>query len=253
MILDDITIAGLGVIILMLTLSLLALLSRRRKTPFTLRHIAAYDNLPAVVGQAIEADRPLHISLGSAALGGESTLAALAGAQIAYLMARKAAIGDKVSLVTVAEAGALPLAQDALRHAYTSRGMLARYRARNARWYPAGARSLAFAAAITAMMADERVAGNVFAGSYGPELALMMAASHRRDTPAIAVSDQLTGQAVAYVFSDSPLIGEEMFVSTPYLDQGRRANEAVVIDLLRWLLVLAMLGGLIARIAAKGG
>jgi hypothetical protein len=91
-------------------------------------------------------------------------------------------------------------------------------------------------------------------GSYGPELALILTASKRQQAPSIAVSNQLSGQAVAVAMADYPLIGEEIFVSTPYLDkEGRRAAEAVVMDALRWLLILAMLGGLVATIANNGG
>jgi hypothetical protein len=103
------------------------------------------------------------------------------------------------------------------------------------------------------MMNNERASSNIMAGSFGSELALIMAAGQRRDTPVYAVSDQLTGQAVAYAMADAPLLGEEIFVATPYLDDNiARASEAVVMDILRWLLILAMLAGVAATIANKG-
>lgn len=250
---DSITVV-FSIIILLLTLFLIAVFSRRRRTPFSLRRIAAYDRVAAMVGRSVEADRPLHLSLGSAGIGGEQTLLALAGAEMAYQISLQAAIGDQSPIVTVSEASALPLAQTTLREAYRTRNLINRYHFSSARWYPTGSRSLAFAAAITAMMADDKVAGNVMTGSYGPELALILTASKRRQTPSIAVSNQLSGQAVAVAMADYPLIGEEIFVSTPYLDkEGRRAAEAVVMDALRWLLILAMLGGLAATIANNGG
>lgn len=240
--------------ILLLTLFLIAIFSRRRKNPFPLRRITAYERVAALVGRSIEADRPLHISLGSAGIGGANTLLALAGAEMAYQIALQTAIGDQSPIVTTSEGSALPLAQTALRDAYRTRNLPNRYRFSSARWYPSGSRSLAFAAAITAMMADDKVAGNVLTGSYGAELALILANSTRRSTPSIAVSNQLSGQAVAVALADHPLIGEEIFVSTPYLDnQGARAAGAVVMDVLRWLLILAMLGGLAATIANNGG
>jgi hypothetical protein len=162
-----------------------------------LRRSALYGKC-ALVGNAIESDRPIHLSLGSAGLGGASTLLSIASAEFAYHMIERAAIGDTSPIVTLSDASVLPLAQDSLRRAYQSRGLGAGYKSINARWYPAGSRSLAFAAAITALMGDDRVSSNVMVGSYGPELALITDASKRRKLPIIAVSDQLEGQAVAY-------------------------------------------------------
>ena len=206
------------------------------------------------MGRAIESDRPLHLSLGGAGIGGENTMSALAGAELAYHVIWQAAIGDDSPIMTVSDPTSLPLAQDTLRRAYEARNLKARYQPFKAQWYPAGSRSLAFAAAITALMGDENMSSNILAGSYGPELALIMAASQRRDTPAIAVSNQLTGQAIAWAMSETPLIGEEVFVAPSYLDKdGQRTSTAVIMDVLRWLLILAMLGGVVATIAGNGG
>ena len=252
--LTDSIIVVFSISILLLTLFLIAIFSRRRKSPFPLRRIAAYERVAGMIGRAIEADRPLHLSLGSAGIGGANTLLALAGAEMAYQISLQAAIGDQSPIVTTSEASTLPLAQTTLRDAYRTRNLANRYRFTSARWYPSGSRSLAFAAAITAMMSDDRVAGNVMTGSYGPELALILTASQRHRAPSIAVSNQLSGQAVAMAMADYPLIGEEIFVSTPYLDkEGARSSEAVVMDVLRWLLILAMLAGFVATIANNGG
>ena len=89
---DDNTIVTLSILVLLLTLVLKAVLSRRRKTPFALRPIAAYTQVTALVGRAIEADRPVHISLGSAGIGGSNTLVALAGAEMAFQVTWQATI-----------------------------------------------------------------------------------------------------------------------------------------------------------------
>jgi hypothetical protein len=248
----DTTTQVLSVLIILLTLVIMAVLSRRRRTPFPLRTIPAFAVMPALTQRAIEADRPVHISLGSAGLGGETTLLAVAGAELAYQLSSRAAMGVTSPILTLTDPSALPLAQDTLRRAYQSRRLSEHFRANNARWYPAGARSLAYAAAVTALMADENVSSNVMVGSFGPELALIMEASARRNIPIIAVSDQLEGQAIAYALSDEPLIGEEVFAGGPYLGGNpQQTAESVTIDILRWLLVLAMLIGLIAAI--RGG
>lgn len=215
---------------------------RRRRSLVTLRTIPAYAELPLRVGEAIEANRPVHISLGSASLGSGNTLLALASAELFYQTAQRAAIGAVPPILTVSDTTAIPLAQDMLRRAYRARNLLDNYPRGSVRWFPAGPRSLAFAAALTATLADDRVASNVLVGSFGSELALVAEAAMRRDQGVIAASDQLEGQAVAYAMSDQPLIGEEIFASGAYLSESAsQAGSLVALDILRLLLILAML------------
>ncbi|MFW5772511.1 MAG: DUF6754 domain-containing protein [Phototrophicaceae bacterium] len=251
---DQTTTQVLSILIILLALVVIAVLSRRRRRPFPLRPIPAYARIPDLVGESVESGRPLHLSLGSAGIGGESTVLAVASAELAYQVTQRAATGDTPPILTLTDSTALPLAQDTLRRAYQSRALGTSYRYSNARWFPYGSRSLAFAAAVGAMMDIDNVSANVLAGSYGPELALIMDASFRQRVPVIAVSDQLEGQAVAFALADAPLIGEEVFAAGSYLDGStHQMSESAAIDLLRWLLVLAMLAGLVATIASQGG
>lgn len=214
---------------------------RRRRDLYALRDLPAYRVLPGRVGEAVEADRPVHLSLGSAGLGAGSTILALASAELAYQMASRAAIGAAPPILTVADPTAIPLGQDTLRRAYAARGLVSSGRGA-VRWYPGGGRSLAFAAALTAALGDDQVATNLLVGSFGAELALVTEAALRRDQSVIAASDQLEGQAVAFVTSDPPLIGEEIFAAAGYLG-GSPAQIAGIVtqDVLRLLLILAIL------------
>jgi hypothetical protein len=233
------------VLILLLTMVVSVVVTqfiRRRRDLYTLRDIPAYRALPMLVGEAIEANRPVHISFGSAGLGGNSTPLTLASAELLYQTAERAAIGGVPPILTVSDPTAIPLGQDTLRRAYQSRGLLERYRPGSIRWYPAGTRSLAFAAALTGTLADDRVSANILVGSFGSELALAAEASARRNQKIIASSDQLEGQAVAYVLADQPLIGEEIFTAGAYLGESPSQIAGVVTqDVLRLLLVLAIL------------
>lgn len=240
------------ILVALVALVVAAQIQRRRQQAFALRPIAAYEALPDLVGAAIEANRPLHLSLGSAGLGGNSTLLALAGTELLYQVARRSAIGAVPPLFTVSDTTAIPLGHDTLRRAYQARNLLERYRPGAVRWYPAGPRSLAFAAGLTAAMGDDNVSANLLAGSFGPELALIAEAAHRRDQPLIAVSDQPEGQAVAYAFSDQPLIAEELFAGGAYLStDAAQVGALVAQDVLRWLLIAALVVS--AVLAAAGG
>jgi hypothetical protein len=230
------------VLLAALVISTIARLVIRRRVGFyPLRPIPAYTRLPTAIGAAIEANRPLHLSFGSAGLGGQQTPLALATADLAYHAARAAAIGDTPPLITVSNGSVLPLAQDTLRRAYASRGMLARYPRGSVQWYPQGARSLAFAAALTGVMADNRALVNVLAGSFGPEMALPAEAAARQRQQLFASSDQLEGQAVAYALADAPLLGEELYVAGAYLgDEPSRQAMVVTLDTLRLALVVLL-------------
>lgn len=215
---------------------------RRRRNLYALRDIAAYRAIPLAVGEAIEANRPVHVSFGGAGLGGDSTLLTLASAELFFQVAERAAIGGIPPILTVSNPTALPLGQDTLRRAYQSRGQISNFRHGSARWYPAGNRSLAFAAALTATLGDDRVSSNILVGSFGSELALVAEAAARRDHSLIATSDQLQGQAIAYAFTDQPLIGEELFTAGAYLGKSASQTASLVTqDVLRWLLVLVIL------------
>lgn len=225
-----------------LVISTVARLVIRRRTGFyPLRPIGAYQRLPMAIGAAIEANRPVHMSLGSAGIGGKDTPLALATADLAYHTLRAAAIGDAPPIITMSNGVALPLAQDTLRRAYASRGMLARYPRGSAQWYPQGARSLAFAAALTGVMTDNRVLINVLGGSFGPEMALPAEAAARHRQQLFASSDQLEGQAVAYALADQPLLGEELYVAGAYLgNEPSRQAMVITLDTLRLALVAVL-------------
>lgn len=213
---------------------------RRREQP-PQRPIAAYANLQQTTSESIEAGRSLHLSLGSATVGDETTLLALVGAEFLYYLTRKVAISDAAPIVTVTDGAAVSLGIDVLRRAYATEQRPEQFRAFNARWYPEGSRSLAFATAVMALQGDDRTGLNVLTGSHGIELSLMLDPSNRLNLPTIAVSNQLEGQAVAYAMSQYPLIGEEIFAASGYISKDLKwAKRNLVLDLTRWLLALAL-------------
>jgi hypothetical protein len=218
----------------LLSLVLGALTTRRRKDAFPLRPISAYESIPYMVGTAVEADRPVHVALANAGLGGANTLLTLATTEMFYQTALRA----ESSLLTASEPTALPLTYTLFQRAYQSRDRADRFSGRYLRWYPSGAQSLAFAAALTATLGDERVSGSILLGSFGAELTLVLDAARRKKQGSIASSIDLQGQAAAYALADETLIGEEMFVAGAYLgDSAAQRGAVVALDTLRWLLI----------------
>jgi hypothetical protein len=215
----------------------------RRRGAVPLRPISAFKQMPEMVNSGIEANRALHVSMGNAGLGSQRTLFALASSEFAYYAIRYASYSDVSPIISTTQTTTLPLALNTLRRAYQSRNLLSEYRPVNVRWYPGGENGLVYAGAVMAMQGSDDISSNMLVGSLGAEMALMLDASQRQGRSVLAVSDDLTGQAVAYALADEVLIGEELFASESYL--GERANDRdrlTATDFLRWLLVLTVVG-----------
>jgi hypothetical protein len=221
---------------------------------FSVRALPSMEAVPGLIGQSIESGRPVHVSMGSAGIGGLNTPAALASAALFYRVAERTATGSVAPLLTMSEAAALPLAYGTLRRAYAARGRIDRYELRSVRWFPGGDRSLAFAAGLTIMAGNEQVSGSLLTGSYGSELALILFSAQRRRHITIAGSDQLAGAAVAYAMADHALLGEEIYAAPAYLSAAAPAGDAaqraslLTADTLRWLLIAGLLLGMFLAI-----
>lgn len=218
---------------------------RRRPDLFVLRRQDAYEALPGYAALSVESGQPMAVAIGNVGLGDDSSLIALAAAEIAYQVAVRSAFGDRTPLLSTSSPTGLVLIQDTVRRASQRAGHRREFT--DARWYPAGARSLAYAAALTALQPLEDISANVLVGRFGTELALIAESSVRRGHPVIAATDRLDGQAVAFAFSSRTLIAEELFQASAYLgDSATRKGETVALDLLRMLLV-----GVIVLVAAQ--
>lgn len=220
---------------------------------FPFRRIAAFEVLQRVVGRAIEADRPVLISTGASSLGDEGTLVTLAALSLAYYTTEQMNIGQTAPILLTSRSEVVPLAYDMLERAYTANGVAARTRFTSVRWYgTVEEKSLVFAAMMTVTMQSEKTAGAVMVGRFGRELGLALGAAQRRGLETVAGSDDIVGQAVAYVMSDAPLIGEEVFAPVGYL--GAKASERgsiIAQDLLRGFLIVMIL--VVAVIETTGG
>lgn len=251
----DTTTQVLAILILLLGLVVTTIVPqfvRRRRDALRLRPHAAYASLDLTIASAVESGQTVLVGMGSTGIGGETTALALAAEAVAYQTLTRAAFGDRSPAVTVSDATGLALAQDAARSAYRNHGIPTPRG--TARWLPAGPRSLAYAAAMTAYLSADGVQTQVLTGRFGAEIALIGEAGVRRGGTVIAASDQLDGQAIAYAFSKHALIGEEIFQASAYLGESAvRRGEAVAVDVLRWILIAAIIALAASRTLNTGG
>lgn len=218
----------------------------KRKAPARLRDIPALIRLYRTLGLSIEDGTRLHISLGHGSLLDARGGSAFAGLAALRIIAERTSVSD---MPAVASAGDPPLGlltQDTLQAGYKAAGVEELYVPTTGRL--TGLSPFSYAAGAMNITQNENVSANILLGHIGAEAALLTEASERENVPVIGASDNLTGQAILFASGQDALIGEELFAIGAYLGAGAsHAASLTVHDILRWLVIIALLGGAAAK------
>jgi uncharacterized protein DUF6754 len=240
---------ALGFLVLAAVL-LIGLTLWRRRTPGALRVIEAYERLNRSVGLAVENGTRLHISLGRGNFFTTRAGSALAGLAMLRRLAERTSLSDRPPVVTSGESALAILSQDTLQSGYRAVGAEDQYRFTTGRL--TGLTPFSYAAGTMATIHDESVSANIFIGDFGAESGLLAEASDRENTSLIAASDNLSAQSIFYASSQDPLIGEELFAAGAYVGAGASHEASLnVQDILRWLIILAILIGSVLKIGSS--
>jgi len=214
----------------------------RRRSPGVFRKIDAYDRLNRAVGHAVEDGTRLHISIGRGNLFTLRGGSALAGLAMLRHLSERTSQSDHPPIVTSGDPSLAILSQDTLQSGYRAAGAEEQYRFTTGRL--AGLTPFAFAAGMMPVTSDENVSTNVVIGDLGVESGLLVEVADREGSDLIAASDNLTAQTILYTGSQDPLIGEELFAAGAYVGAGASHEASLQVqDVLRWLVILAILGG----------
>lgn len=232
---------ALGILVLA-ALLLVALTLWRRRSPGAFRVIDAYERLNRSVGLAVENGTRLHVSLGRGNLFTARGGSALAGLAMLRRLAQRTSVSDRPPVVTSGDASLAILSQDTLQSGYRAAGAEDQYRFSTGRL--TGLTPFSYAAGALSTVHDENVSANIIIGDLGAEAALLAEASDRQNASLIAASDNLSAQSVFYAAAQEPLIGEELFAAGAYVGAGASHDASLnVQDILRWLIILAILIG----------
>lgn len=239
--------AGLGLVIIAAILMIALSIINRKQPMKGLRAIPAFNRLRQAIGLAVEDGSRLHVSLGSGGIITPQMTSGLVGLTVLERVAQLSSVSDSPPVATSGEGTLAILSQDTLR---------ATYRAANAptlydptRGQMTGVTPFSYAAGTLPVMSDENVSANILIGNFGSEAALLGDAAERHGTFTLAGSDTLPGQAVLYATTRDALIGEELFASGAYLNAGAvHASSLRVQDILRWLVLAALLVGAVLRL-----
>ncbi len=239
------------IVFLAAALLLLIFTLMRRRSPAVFRRIEAYERLNRAVGLAVEGGTRLHVSIGRGNLFTARGGSALAGLAMLRRLSERTSLSDHPPVVTSGDASLAILSQDTLQSGYRAAGAEDQYRFTTGRL--TGLTPFAFAAGTLPVMRDENVSANVVIGDLGSEAALIAEAADSQETDLIAASDNLSAQSVLYAASQEPLIGEELFAAGAYLGAGASHDASLQTqDVLRWLVILAILGGAALKLLGIG-
>jgi hypothetical protein len=236
---------ALGVLIVAAIL-LLVFTLLRRKSPGVFRRIGSYDRLNRAVDTSVEGGTRLHVSIGRGSLFTPRGGSALAVLGMLRRLSERTSQSDQPTIVTSGDASLAILSQDTLQSGYRAAGAEEQYRSTTGQL--TGLTPFAFAAGTIPVMRDEKASANVVIGDLGSESALFLEAADREGADLIAASDNLSAQSVFYASSPDPLIGEELFAAGAYVGAGASHEASLQVqDVLRWLVILLILGGAIVK------
>lgn len=220
----------------------------RNLPKLTLRDIQAFRHFKREVDLAVEAGKRLHISLGRGSINELPGGVAFIGLTILDRCARAGSNSDQPSISTCGDGVLTVLSQDTLQSTYRSLANEQSYDSTNVRL--TGLTPMAFAAGAMTIIHDENVSASVLAGHFGTEIALLTEAGARSRSLTVAGTDDIPTQAVLYVTSDEPLLGEELYAAGAYLGAGSAHSASLRMqDIMRWVLVtIIVLGALLKLI-----
>lgn len=238
---------GLVFVLVCFGLVIVFLVTGRGRPGVNLRDIPAITRFKKEVSLAVESGKRLHVSLGHGGLFGLQAGSAFVGLTLLERCARAASISDRPPVATAGDPLLAVLSQDTLRNTYHSMGADRRYLPSSGRL--SGLTPFAYAAGAMTPIQDEHVTASVLAGHFGPEIALLTEAGERSGSLTVAGSDHLTAQAVLYASAHEPLIGEELYASSVYLNAGAvHAASLRMQDAMRWVLIAAMIIGALLKL-----
>jgi hypothetical protein len=213
-----------------------------------LREIAALTRLYRAIGLSVEDGTRLHVSLGHGGLLEARGGSALAGLAILRGIAEKTSVSDRPAVASAGDPAIGLLTQDTIQAGYQAAGAGELYTPTTGR--VTGLGPFGFAAGAMHITRNEDVSANIMLGNFGPEAALLAEASDRENVVVIGASNDLAGQSVLFASSQDALIGEELFAAGAYIGAGGSHTASLTVqDILRWLIVIALLGGAFFKFA----
>jgi hypothetical protein len=213
-----------------------------------LRQISAFESLKGFAGRAVEAGRPLHLSLGIGSMANATTADSLAGLYVLNYLAEQSATTGTHPTVSMADPTVMLFAQNELRttHLNNPQGLETAYN--NVFWI--APQPAAYAAGVMSLLSVDDVEANVMVGRFGDEYLLMGETAARRNMDHIGGTSDPNTLPFIYASAQDLLMGEEIYATGAYLQRRvSHIGSLLAQDTMRWIIFLVILGGVIAASA----
>ncbi len=237
---DVAAIVALIVFILLFTVSTVRAKAGRR---FPLRPIRAYEHLQSLVSQTTESGRPIHVGLGSGQVGAVATPETVMGLTVFDYVARHAAASNQPILATVGDATILPAAQGFLQTARREAGFPERYVGREINFY--GPSPFAYAAGSLDALKHRGYLASVLIGRFGSEGLWIAESANSPAMPQLGGTADPAAMALMQVALDDAVIGEEIYAAGAYLHRPSHLGSLATQDIVRIVVILAMIAGVV--------
>jgi len=234
----------IALIVILILGALMALFTLRARGGgrMALRPLRAYQRLSELCSQATESAATVFVTLGSSAPEGNSMASAQAALMLLRFVGRNIAHTGKPVRATTCDPSLLPAAQGTLIRAERSDGL--RHPRTGSQIGFAGPEPLGMAIEAECAMADDAPLANLLVGDVGAE-ALLLTETH----PGVihyAGSDDPADGALLQIAGDETVIGEDVLSGGAYLDRPSHMGSLVAQDVLRAVLMVAILVGVVA-------
>ena len=176
-----------------------------------IRTIAGLEAIEEAVGRATEMGRMVHFSPGIAGLDGTTAAQTFAGLETLGMVARLVARYGARIVVTIRQPIVLPLAQEVVRTAYMSEGVVESYDEDCVQYL--SSEQFAYAAAVMGIIQREKAAASILLGAFWAESLMISEAGFHAGAIQIAGSANITQVPFFVAACDYGLIGEELYAA----------------------------------------
>ncbi len=202
---------GRGVVLLLGTMILAAILHARSGGPTFIRRIPGLTAIDETVGRATEMGRPITFSLGIGQLD-VLTLQALAVALHVVRLAIR--FGTRVILM-MRNPTLYAVADEAVNEAYTAAGRPESFNREDVRFL--SNQQFAYASAMVGIISRERSASNYMFGQFAAEALIVAEAANQVGAVQVAGTPTTTQIPFFIAACDYTIIGDEYYAATAYL------------------------------------
>jgi len=242
--------AILGFSFFLISVFLLVVISaiQKKRPRGVFRSMPAFEKMRRQVFLSVEEGKRLHISIGNANLLGENNASAFVGLSVLESLTQGCILGDRPPVVTSGDGSLSLLSRDRLYNVYKAGNALQIFDTGKGRL--AGVTPFTYAAGVLPILQDEKVSANLLIGHFGPEIAFLCEKADQKGAYTFAASDSLTAQAVLLASAqEPPLIGEELFALPAYIQATPFSRACLKVeDILRWILIMTLIGGALAKL-----